>query len=181
MEFRPPSDAELAELVPEGTFLLGYRGSVVHNLYEAPGSEFSTDDIDLMGAAIGPIEHYFGLKPFLGGRNVQERFIGQYDSVTYEVRKLVNLLCQANPNVLSLLWTPPEFYIKKTEIGAIFIENRNIFATKRAFNSFCGYAKGQLHRMTNNACQGYMGEKRKKLVEQFGYDTKNAAHAVRLM
>lgn len=29
--------------------------------------------------------------------------------------------------------------------------------------------------------QGYMGEKRKRLVEKFGYDTKNAAHLVRLL
>lgn len=29
--------------------------------------------------------------------------------------------------------------------------------------------------------QGYMGEKRKALVQKFGYDTKNAAHLIRLM
>lgn len=28
---------------------------------------------------------------------------------------------------------------------------------------------------------GYMGDKRRKLVERFGYDAKNAAHAVRLL
>ncbi len=35
--------------------------------------------------------------------------------------------------------------------------------------------------MTAYKFEGYMGEKRKKLVEQFGYDTKNAAHLVRLL
>ena len=29
--------------------------------------------------------------------------------------------------------------------------------------------------------EGYQGEKRRKLIERFGYDTKNAAHLVRLM
>ena len=29
--------------------------------------------------------------------------------------------------------------------------------------------------------QGYMGEKRKKLIAKFGYDTKNAAHLIRLL
>jgi len=28
---------------------------------------------------------------------------------------------------------------------------------------------------------GHMGEKRKKLVDKFGYDTKNAAHLIRLL
>jgi hypothetical protein len=35
--------------------------------------------------------------------------------------------------------------------------------------------------MTHGAFEGYMGEKRKKLVEKFGYDCKNAAHLIRLL
>jgi hypothetical protein len=35
--------------------------------------------------------------------------------------------------------------------------------------------------MTHCACEGYMGQKRKQLVERFGYDTKNAAHLIRLL
>jgi hypothetical protein len=35
--------------------------------------------------------------------------------------------------------------------------------------------------MTNFRFEGYMGEKRKKLVDKFGYDTKNASHLIRLL
>lgn len=35
--------------------------------------------------------------------------------------------------------------------------------------------------MTHLAFEGYMGDKRKKLVEKFGYDTKNGAHLIRLL
>jgi hypothetical protein len=35
--------------------------------------------------------------------------------------------------------------------------------------------------MTALAYQGYMGEKRKQLVDKFGYDTKNASHLIRLL
>jgi hypothetical protein len=35
--------------------------------------------------------------------------------------------------------------------------------------------------MTHNAFQGHMGDKRRQLVERFGYDCKNAAHLVRLL
>jgi len=35
--------------------------------------------------------------------------------------------------------------------------------------------------MTRFEFKGYMGEKRKALVTKFGYDTKNAAHCIRLL
>jgi hypothetical protein len=35
--------------------------------------------------------------------------------------------------------------------------------------------------MTHGSQQGYMGDKRKRIVERFGYDTKNAAHLIRLL
>ena len=63
----------------------------------------------------------------------------------------------------------------------MLIENRNIFVSKQAYHSFTGYAYGQLKRMTHFACKGYMGEKRKQLVEKFGFDTKNSAHLIRLL
>ena len=31
------------------------------------------------------------------------------------------------------------------------------------------------------AYEGYMGEKRKEIVDKFGYDTKNASHLIRLL
>jgi hypothetical protein len=53
--------------------------------------------------------------------------------------------------------------------------------SKRMYNSFSGYAYSQLHRMEHHAPTGRMGEKRKKLVEQFGYDVKNASQLIRLL
>lgn len=46
---------------------------------------------------------------------------------------------------------------------------------------FVGYAHGQAHRMEHCTTRGYMGEKRKRLVEKFGFDCKNAAHLIRLL
>ena len=181
MQFKRPTQAQLKELVPDNTILLGYRGSIAHGLWESPDSEFSTDDIDLMGVAVAPIEHYFGNANFIGKRSTQERFIGEYDSVTYELRKFVGLLCNANPNVLALLRLEPHFYLKQTTTGKLLVTNKDLFATKKIFHSFTGYAYGQIHRMTHNTCEGYMGEKRKTLVDRFGYDCKNAAHAIRLL
>lgn len=68
-----------------------------------------------------------------------------------------------------------------TPAGALLLSRRDLFVGKHVYHSFVGYAKGQLHRMTHGAQEGYMGEKRKALVAQFGYDTKNAGHLVRLL
>lgn len=176
-----PNPEEMRQLVPqEGLILLGYRGSHCHGTYEPPEAEFSTDDIDLMGVAIGPPEHYFGLDGFLGHKGVMERVSGPWDVVSYELRKFVGLLSKANPNVLSLLWLDHTMYLVKTPVGEILVKNRDLFASKLIYKAFTGYAYQQLYKMEHNATEGYMGEKRKKLIQRFGYDTKNAAHCIRL-
>jgi len=140
----------------------------------------SIDDIDVMAVVVMPIDYYFGLKQF-GSRGTKEHFIREWDIVAYELKKYISLLVKANPNVLSLLWLEDCHYLKRTAEGQYLIDNRSIFATKQAYHSFTGYAYGQLKRMTNFSFEGYMGEKRRALVEKYGYDVKNAAHLIRLL
>jgi len=159
------------------SILLGYRGSKAHGTYRSNSEPHSIDDIDIMGVAISPPEYYLGLKSF-------EQFDKQYDEwdvVIYDIRKYFRLLLKCNPNVMSLLWLDNQMYLRKTEPGQILIDNRNLFVSKQAYKSFSGYAYGQLKRMTHFECHGYMGEKRKQLVQKHGYDTKNASHLVRLL
>jgi hypothetical protein len=53
---------EAALEVPEGTFMLAYRGSIAHNMY-APGSDpNSIDDVDLIGFVIPDARYYRGLR-----------------------------------------------------------------------------------------------------------------------
>lgn len=155
------------------TILLGYRGSIVHGTY-IPGK---IDDKDVLGVCIPPKEYYFGLKKF----EQYEKFEGDWDVVIYSLQKYIRLMLKNNPNVMSLLWLEDKHYILTTTLGELLIKNREIFSSKSAYKSFCGYAYGQLHRMTHGAYQGYMGAKRKALVDKFGYDTANASHLIRLL
>lgn len=169
---------EVAALFPHHPILVGYRGSIAHNMYMPSTDPLSIDDKDIMGVSIGEdLSIYFGLKRFEG----QETILREWDVVVYELRKFVRLLSKANPNVLSLLWLNEEHYLLKTPSGDDLLRARDLFMTKELYHSFTGYAHGQLKKMTHLAFQGYMGEKRKKLVEQFGYDCKNAAHLIRLL
>ena len=175
--FQGLTTEEVGRLLPEDLVLLGYRGSIAHGCHIANTDPNSIDDIDVMGVFVGSPNHYLGLKQ----KDHHEVFIGAYDAVSYELRKFVTLLVGANPNVLGLLWLKYEHYIYRGDIGNMLIANRNMFVSQKIFYSFTGYAHAQLNRMERFATNGYMGEKRKKLVEKYGYDCKNAAHLIRLL
>ena len=131
----------------------------------------------MIGVFVAPIEYYFGLKK----AKTVEKWVGVYDMVFYEIGHYFSLLLKNNPNVLSLLFLKPEHYIHVSELGQRIIANRNIFISKNVFFSYTGYARGQLKKIEKYNREGYMGEKRKALVEKNGYDTKNAAHLIRLL
>jgi len=164
----------------ESCILLGYRGSIAHNLYLPPDEPMGTDDVDTMGVCIAPLDCYFGLEKF-EQVEIKPTQDDNTDQVIYDLRKFVRLLTNSNPNVLSFLWNKHDMYTKITGLGAVLLANRNLFATKAAYKAFAGYASAQLRKMDKGAPQGYMGSKRKRIVEEYGYDTKNASHCIRLL
>jgi hypothetical protein len=180
-------------------------------MYVKPEEDTGIDDKDILTVYIPDLSYYFGTKTPPGGRDLR---LKEWDCAAYEIKHFLQLLSHGNPNVLSSLWLKPEMYIYLDDIGRRLVENRNLFATKKSYHSFGGYAHGQMQRMTsysdlekrsNCGCVGYlhdpncaalastgrgsskrfatgfMGAKRKGLVEKFGYDTKNAAHLIRLL
>lgn len=172
------NNQEIDQLIPTNSILLGYRGSISHGMYSNPNKDSnSIDDKDAMGIYISPIDCYFGLDK----HRHYERQIKEWDVVSYELIKAMTLLTNANPNVLGLLWLRNVDYIHVMPAGQKIINNRKLFVSKKLYHSFSGYAHGQLHRMTHFKFEGYMGEKRKMMVEQFGYDPKHAAHCIRLL
>lgn len=161
----------------EHMILEGIRGSQAHGTY-VPQHPDSVDDEDLMGVVVMPIDNYCGLKNF----EVQEIKFDKYDVVIYDIKKFIGLLLKQNPNVVMLLWLQDHFYTKRSEFGNELIAKRELFSSKLAYQAFSGYAYGQFKRMTHfQAYEGYMGAKRKALVDKYGYDTKNAAHLIRLL
>lgn len=169
------------ELFPENAIIVAYRGSIAHNMYISNTDPNSIDDIDLMGVYLAPKEYYIGLGMERRHDKGQDKFVGQYDTVNYELRKFVSLLLKSNPNVLGMLWLRDNHYLYMSDVGRKLIENREAFVSKLAYKAFTGYAFGQLKKMTHYTTEGYMGEKRKALVEKYGYDCKNAAHCIRLL
>jgi predicted nucleotidyltransferase len=152
---------------------LGVMGSLSHGTYV----ENHIDDIDYMGIVLPPVRHIIGLGEWQHWVHKKD----EWDVVLYSVRKMVGLLLKANPNVVGFLWLRDEDYAMRTPLFDLMRKHREAFASKHAYHSFVGYAHSQLEKMQRQAYEGYMGEKRKQLVDKFGYDTKNAAHCIRLL
>ena len=171
-------DFSIISQLPVNLSMLAYRGSVAHGMYTSVSVDpDSVDDIDLIGVYVASKEHYLGF----GRKDCYEKWIGNYDIVLYELRKLMGLLLKNNPNVLSLLWLDSKYIKCEDSISKELIDNRSLFVSELAYNSFCGYAYGQLKGIEKSEYKGYMGCKRKELVDKFGYDCKHAAHLIRLL
>lgn len=160
--------------------LVGFRGSLSHGTVLP---ETGLDDVDVMAVHVAPREHYVGL-----GRSELETVRHEpteddpWDVVSYELRHYVRLCLKQNPNVLQLLWLPDELVIHEhTWIGARLREARHELLSRRVLKAVRGYARDEWRRIEGTAGQGYMGAKRKALAEERGYDTKAAAHVVRLL
>ena len=137
---------ESITLIPLNTILLGYMGSIAHGTYIPSEDPNSIDDKDIMGVCVASEYVYLGLDKF----EQREKKFKEWDSVVYEIRKYVSLLLKCNPNVTGLLWLKENNYIHINDSGRKLIENRDIFSSKQAYNSFSGYAHGQLHRMSSD-------------------------------
>ena len=163
----------------DSLIFLAYRGSVSFGTYERPTVPTSIDDIDLIGCYVNPIKGYFGF----GDRHPKhyELKYNKWDCIHYEFKKMMTLLAKGNPNVLSTLWLPEDKVIYSHPMWNNIIKNRKMFVSRFVYSAFSGYGNNQLRRMTHNAFKGYMGPKRRQLVEKFGYDTKNASHLIRLL
>ena len=173
--------------VPDNLIFLCYRGSISHNTYVPNTDPNSVDDIDLMGVFLSPPEYYIGLSQHKLDNPTTVEIIQEVDGILldcvfYELRHFISMALKSNPNVFSALWVKPEHHILVDEQFKPYLDNRKIFLSKdQIYKSFTGYANGQLKRMTHYDKKGYMGEKRKRLVEKFGYDCKNASHLIRLL
>lgn len=109
----------------------------------AYGTNVETSDVDVRGFALEQKTDLIGFSNF-------EQFVNEKtDTVIYGFNKLVNLLLNCNPNVIEMLGCRPDHYTMISDIGRDLIDNRHLFLSKKAVNSFGGYATAQLRRLEN--------------------------------
>jgi len=171
--------------VPEwarNPLLVGLRGSDAHGTKLPDGHENSTDDVDIFVVVRQDLDYYLSLDGYTKKREHWDSAGEDVDILVYDVRKFIYLLAGANPNTVSWLWNRDEDYLLVGYLGQRLINHRYHFLTKSLLKKLFGYAMGQRERMLKqNKYQGYMGEKRKLLVDKYGFDVKFAQHTLRLL
>ena len=121
--------------------LLGLGGS------HAYGTNVEGSDIDIRGIALN------SKSDILGSSNFEQVVNEATDTTIYSLRKIVSLLSSCNPNTIEILGLKPEHYLYLSPIGQELLDNKKLFLTKRAVQSFGGYAFAQLRRLDTKAAR----------------------------
>ena len=119
--------------------LLGLGGS------HAYGTNVEGSDVDVRGIALN------SKSDILGSSNFEQVVNEATDTTIYSFRKILSLLSSCNPNTIEMLGLKPEHYLYLSPIGQELLDNKKLFLSKRAVQSFGGYASAQLRRLDNKA------------------------------
>lgn len=121
--------------------LLGLGGS------HAYGTNVEGSDIDVRGIALN------SKADILGTSNFEQVVNEATDTTIYSFRKIISLLTSCNPNTIEMLGLRPEHYLYLSPIGQELLDNRKLFLSKKAVQSFGGYAFSQLRRLDNKSAR----------------------------
>lgn len=140
--------------------LLGLSGSYSY------GTNVDSSDIDIRGIALNRKSDLLGFTQF-------EQYVDDHtDTVIYAFRKIISLFLTCNPNTIELLGLNPEHYLYLNDIGKMLLDNKKLFLSRRAIQSFGGYADAQLRRLQNALARGSFPQSEK---EQYIFNSIKAA------
>lgn len=122
----------------------------------AYGMEQEGSDVDIRGMAAN------SKREILLGTDFEHVVERVTDTTVYSLKKIVGFLKDCNPNTIEMLGCKPEHYLVLTEIGKSMIENRDMFLSQRAVQSFGGYAESQLRRMESKSVDSLEQKRREE-------------------
>lgn len=152
--------------VEQRTIFIGLAGSHGYGL-NRPGSDY-----DYRGVFIAPKKYYLGFDSIEQKNDGWDEpgifpFIdGNKDTVIYELRKVIQLLSGANPNLLELLWLNE--YPVLTQVGQHLINYKQLFLSKQVKYTYSGYAFAQIKKMETHRKWLLNPPEKKPLPEDFG-------------
>ena len=123
--------------------LLGLGGSYAY------GTNNEKSDIDIRGIFLNSKEDI--LSGFVGAQPREQYTDETTDTTIYSFNKIINLLANCNPNTIEMLGLEKDQYLRLTKEGKMLIDNAHMFLSKRAINSFGGYANAQLYRLNQKS------------------------------
>ncbi len=123
----------------------------------AYGTNTPQSDRDLRGVFMLPVSQYLSVNA------PPEQVSDETNDTTYfTLMRFLKLASDANPNVLELLFMPPDCVLKITPAWQEVIANRHLFISKRVLFTYGGYAVAQIKkaRVQNKLVHNPMPEKK---------------------
>jgi uncharacterized protein len=102
------------------------------------GTATAASDEDIRGAFAVPAASYMDL-----ARPPDQVGDDKSNIVFYSLRRITELLAQANPNILELLFMPPDCVHQTSPEMEILIANSHLFISKQCADTHAGYAMSQ--------------------------------------
>lgn len=107
----------------------------------AYGLATENSDYDITGWYIVPPKLYAVPLP------IEPPLKSNKDTSYHSIKQVIDMLSQAKPNVLELLWIPQDCLLyQNNAIMSIFQKYKNYFITKKAYHSHAQYARSQIHK-----------------------------------
>lgn len=77
------------------------------------------------------------------------------DVVIHDIKKFFRLAAKCNPSIIEILFVDPSDIIYASDAGQLIYDNRYNFLSRRAKETFLGYARAQIVKMHKNATSDF--------------------------
>ena len=115
-----------------------FRGIVGSHAY---GTANAASDTDMRGVFVVPSREYVRLAP--PPKQVSDE---RNDRTYYSLLRFCELMAEANPTTMEMLYLPPDCILKTTAAFELLAKNRELFISQRAVDSHLGYAVSQIKK-----------------------------------
>lgn len=113
----------------------------------AYGTNLPTSDMDTRGVYWIPTSEYMRLDlDEVATENMLQIGDEKHDITYYSLRRFLDLVKTANPNLIELLWIPSDCIRYKHPYFDILLNNKYKFITKKAFETHARYAASQVSK-----------------------------------
>jgi uncharacterized protein len=107
----------------------------------AYGTQIPGSDEDVRGLYVLPSTSYLPLN-----QSPVQLADERGNTVYYSLRRCIELLAEANPNILELLFTPPDCVLSTSPVMEKLIQARSLFVTRQCGDTHIGYAMSQIKK-----------------------------------
>lgn len=108
------------------------------------GTNFPDSDEDTVAICVPPIEYLYGSKKF------EQLTYPDKDRTVYDIRKVLGLISNGNPNCLDILFSPERCHKRITPYWEKIISIRDSFVSKKCRYTFAGYSHSQFLRLKSH-------------------------------